>query len=66
MTFANFIMLGLGLTAFAVGTALLIRRGGSDQARVARRMVGVMAAALGIVLVIFAIGLSGTRSLVHA
>ena len=66
MTTANFIMLGLGLISFAIGAALLVRRGGSDQARVARRMVGVMAAALGVVLVIFAIGLSGGRSVHNA
>ena len=66
MSLANFIMLALGLLSFAVGTALLIRRGGSDQARVARRMIGVMAAALGMVLVIFAIGLSGPRSAADA
>ena len=62
MSLANAIMLGLGLTAFAVGAALLVRRGGSDQARVARRLVGMMAAALGIFLTIFALGLSGARS----
>ena len=66
MTLANLIMLGLGLLSFAIGAALLIRRGGSEQARAARRMVGTMAAALGLVLVIFAIGLSGPRSAADA
>jgi hypothetical protein len=58
MTLANLIMLGLGLTAVAAGAAILLRRGGSEGARVARRMVGTMLGALGLVLVIFAIGLS--------
>lgn len=66
MTTANLIMLGIGLFSFATGTALLVRRGGSDQARVARRMIGTMAAALGVVLVIFAIGLSGPRNIANA
>lgn len=58
MTLANLIMLGLGLLSFLLGAAILLRRGGSDGARVARRMVGTMLGALGLVLVIFAIGLS--------
>ncbi len=52
----NLLMLGLGLTAFAIGATLLIRRGGSEQARVARRIAGTMAAALGLTLTIFAFG----------
>ena len=62
MSLANAIMLGLGLVAFAVGATLLVRRGGSEQARVARRLVGMMAAALGIFLTIFALGLAGAGS----
>ena len=62
MTFANLIMLGLGLTAFAVGIALLVRRGGSEPARQARLIAGTMALALGIILSIFAFGLREVRS----
>ena len=58
MTLANLIMLGLGLVAVLLGTVLLLRRGGSEGARVARRITGTMLGALGLVLVIFAIGLS--------
>ena len=66
MTLANFIMLGLGIVAAAIGAALLLRRGGSDAAVYVRRIVGTMLAALGIVLVIFAIGLAGVRGSAHA
>ena len=62
LTFANLIMLALGLTAFAVGIALLVRRGGSEPARHARRIAGTMALALGIILSIFAFGLREVRS----
>lgn len=62
MTFANLIMLGLGLAAFAIGVALLARRGGSEPAVQARRIAGTMALALGIFLSIFAFGLRGVRS----
>ena len=62
MTLANLIMLGLGLIAFAVGIALLARRGGSEPAIHARRLAGTMALALGIFLSIFAFGLRGVRS----
>ena len=61
MTLANLIMLGLGIVALAVGTALLARRGGSESAIQARRLVGTMALALGIFLSIFAVGLRGVR-----
>ena len=59
MTPANLLMLGLGLIAFIVGAALLLRRDGSEPAVVARRIAGTMAIALGLALVIFAIGLAG-------
>ncbi|MBA3666747.1 MAG: hypothetical protein H0W65_03365 [Sphingomonas sp.] len=59
MTTANLIMLALGVTSFLLGVAILLRRGGSEGARVARRMVGTMFAALGLILTIFALGLSG-------
>ena len=62
MSSANFLMLGLGLAAFALGAALLLRRGGSEPAVVARRIAGTMALALGLALVIFAIGLVGVGS----
>ena len=55
-------MLGLGLLAFAIGVALLSRRGGSEAAVTARRIAGTMALALGIFLSIFAFGLRGVRS----
>ena len=59
MTPANLLMLGLGVIAFLVGAFLLTRRGGSEPARVARRIAGTMALALGIILALFAFGLSG-------
>ena len=59
MTSANLLMLGLGLVAFLVGAVLLVRRGGSEPAVVARRIAGTMALALGLALIIFAIGLTG-------
>ena len=59
MTTANLIMLGIGIVAVALGLAILLRRGGSEGAIVARRLVGAMIAALGIFLTIFAFGLSG-------
>ena len=61
MTTANLIMLSLGLLAFAIGIALLVRRGGSEAAIHARRIAGTMALALGIFLSIFAFGLRGVR-----
>ena len=62
MTTANLVMLGIGLIAFAIGVALLARRGGSEPAIHARRIAGTMALALGIFLSIFAFGLRGVRS----
>jgi hypothetical protein len=62
MTSANLIMLGLGLFSFAVGLTLLLRRGGSEPSIYARRIAGMMLAALGMFLTIFAFGLSGVRS----
>ena len=59
MTLANLIMLGLGLAAFLLGAAILLRRGGSEGAVYARRIAGTMIAALGLALTIFAVGLSG-------
>ena len=59
MTPANFLMFGLGVLAFLVGAFLLTRRGGSEPAKVARRIAGTMALALGVILALFAIGLSG-------
>jgi len=62
MTPTNLVMLGLGLIMFAIGVALLARRGGSEPAIHARRIAGTMALALGIFLSIFAFGLRGVRS----
>ena len=59
MSVAKLIMLGLGVIAFVIGAFLLTRRGGSEPARVARRIAGTMALALGVILALFAIGLSG-------
>jgi hypothetical protein len=66
MTLANLIMLGLGVLAFGLGAVLVVRRGGSDAAVYVRRIVGTMLGALGLVLVIFAIGLSDMRSASNA
>jgi hypothetical protein len=66
MTLANLIMLGLGIAAFVAGAALLVRRGGNDAAVTVRRIVGTMLGALGLVLMIFAIGLSSIRSDAYA
>ncbi len=66
MTLANLIMLGLGVLASVIGAALLLRRGGSDASVYVRRIVGTMLGALGLVLVIFAIGLSNMRSVSNA
>ena len=59
MTPANLVMFGLGVIAFLIGAFLLTRRGGSEPAKVARRIAGTMALALGVILALFAIGLSG-------
>ena len=62
MTQANLVMLGLGLVSFAIGLVLLVRRGGSEASIYARRIAGMMLAALGMFLTIFAFGLTGVRS----
>jgi hypothetical protein len=66
VTLANLIMLGLGVLAFVLGAVLIMRGGGSDAAVYVRRIVGTMLGALGLVLVIFAIGLSNVRSASNA
>ena len=58
----NLLMLGLGIVAAVIGALLLMKRSGSEQAIVARRIAGTMALALGLALVIFAIGLAGVGS----
>lgn len=58
MTSANLIMLAFGVVALLVGVSLLTGRGGSEPARVARRIAGTMALALGVILALFAFGLS--------
>ena len=57
MTLANVIMLGLGLLALLLGAGLLLRRGGSEAGVYVRRIAGTMLGALGVVLMIFAVGL---------
>ena len=66
MTLAQLIMLGLGLASLVGGAVLLLRRGGSEAAIYVRRIAGTMLAALGIVLMIFALGLSTIRSAPNA
>ena len=58
----NLLMLGLGIVAAVIGAVLRLKRGGSEPAVVARRIAGTMAIALGIALIIFAIGLAGVGS----
>jgi len=59
MSHANLIMLAIGIVSFAIGLTLLVRRGGSEASIYARRIAGMMLAALGMFLTIFAFGLSG-------
>jgi hypothetical protein len=66
VTLANVIMLGLGLVALLIGAALLLRRGGSEASVYVRRITGTMLGALGLVLMIFAVGLSTIRSVPNA
>ena len=66
MSLANVIMLALGLAAFLGGAVLLLRRGGSEASVYVRRITGTMLGALGLVLMIFAVGLSSIRSVPHA
>ena len=66
MTLANLIMFGLGIAAFLGGAFLLLRRGGSDASVYVRRITGTMLGALGLVLMIFAFGLSTIRSAPNA
>ena len=66
MTLANLIMLGLGLAALVGGAVLLLRRGGSEAGVYVRRIAGTMLGALGLVLMIFAVGLSTIRSVPNA
>ena len=58
----NLLMLGSGIIAFVLGAVLLFKRSGSEPAVVARRIAGTMALALGLALIIFAIGLAGVGS----
>ena len=58
MSSANLLMLGFGIAALLVGANILTERGGSEPARVARRIAGTMTLALGVVLALFAIGLA--------
>lgn len=63
MTFAQIIMLSIGVVALLGGLAILAMSArGSEGQRYARRIVGTMMAALGAALTIFALGLRGVRS----
>lgn len=67
MTVAQIIMLSIGAVALAGGLLLIGRSGrGTDRQRTARRMVGTMAAALGVFLALFALGLAGQLESTHA
>jgi hypothetical protein len=66
MSLANVIMLCLGIAAFIGGAILLLRRGGSEAGAYVRRITGTMLGALGLVLMIFAVGLSTIRSVPNA
>jgi hypothetical protein len=60
VTFAQLIMLGIGLVALAAGIFILAAsRRGTDAQRYARRLIGAMMAALGAALTVFALGLAG-------
>ena len=58
----NALMLGSGIVSTIVGGAVLLKRGGGDQARVARRIAGTMTLALGLALIVFAVGLGSTAN----
>ena len=63
MTLANLIMLGIGIVALVGGGFVLAASArGTESQRYARRIVGAMAAALGLALIIFAFGLKGVKS----
>jgi hypothetical protein len=63
MTLANLIMLGLGVAILVGGSLTLAASArGTDSQRYRRRLVGAMAASLGMALIIFAVGLKGVRS----
>jgi len=56
------VMFWIGLVALAGGLVILLGRGGSEGAMVARRISGVMIAALGIFLMVFGNGLAPGRA----
>lgn len=61
MTSGQSLMLGFGVLALAIGLVILFRsRSGTESQIYARRMVGMMATALGAVLIVYALGLSGS------
>lgn len=57
MTRGSALALGFGLVLLAAGALVLSRRGGSDQAVYARRIVGMMLTAGGLALTINALAL---------
>jgi hypothetical protein len=63
MTLANLIMLGIGILALVGGGVVLAASArGTESQRYARRIVGAMAASLGMALIVFAVGLKGVKS----
>lgn len=58
MSPANLIMLGIGVAALLVGAVVLTRPAATEAAVYARRIAGVMIVSLGLILMLFAIGLS--------
>lgn len=57
MSRGSALALGFGLALLAAGALVLVRRGGSEQAVYARRIVGMMLAAGGLALTINALAL---------
>ena len=58
MTDAQKLMFGFGLAALLVGANIVAHPPRSEAARYASRLSGVMAMALGLILAVFAIGMT--------
>ena len=58
MTSANLLMLAIGIAAALIGANILVRPATTDAGRYARRIAGVMAVSLGLILALFAYSLS--------
>ena len=52
------IMLAIGIAAALIGANVLVRPAATDAGRYARRIAGIMAVSLGLILAVFALGLS--------